>query len=140
MKLIIGIIITLCLAVSVSAYDISSVEWGSSGSVGYWSRVGTVLSPITAGDDISTTGTGNFSKIFINMSGTTPAIDDSTGLVVQNTATGKNVGLSLLSYDPGMVYINFGTPGDENTGYIAYANTVTNTDNIQNFRHREFQN
>ena len=42
----------------LNGYIISN--WSDISGTSYWQRVGTVLSPLTAGDDITTTGTGTF--------------------------------------------------------------------------------
>ncbi|MDD5416249.1 MAG: MerR family DNA-binding transcriptional regulator [Candidatus Daviesbacteria bacterium] len=56
---------------------------GTSGNVGYWTRTGTTLSPVTAGDNVSLTGSYS----------STPATDTPA-----ITLTGTNVATSNLAY------------------------------------------
>ena len=51
---------TTASAVYVDASSNLTTSAPSTGNIGYWNRTGTTLSPITAGDNITTTGAGTF--------------------------------------------------------------------------------
>lgn len=98
--------------------------------------VATFTSDITAPDDGEIDCPGNLTfdmadpndeVIIAQDAGTLPTLANATGLVIHNnSATGDNCQVSIISGTAADSIINFGDSGDENIGQIDYDNNVNN--------------
>jgi len=87
---------------TLSATEFVGGGAGLTGLASYWDRVGTVLSPLTAGDDITTTGTGS------SFGGLTDSSIADTQVVYSDS--GRLVGDSEFVWKGQKVGINIATP------------------------------
>lgn len=105
-----GNVITSVADKDLLQYDSASSTWlnvngTGTGSIGYWSRAGTTISPVTAGDAITTTGLGTFGTLdateLCNSAGDLKLQPDAQGnitLFEDVTLPGNDIGKKLIIY------------------------------------------
>ncbi len=86
-----------------------TISGGATGTVGYWSRAGTTLSPATAGDNVTTTG---------NISTTSTGTITSAGLLTASNGFTQTTGAHTVTGTSGSITL---------TGFGATSITSTNT-------------
>ncbi|MFO0862814.1 MAG: hypothetical protein U0516_03770 [Candidatus Saccharibacteria bacterium] len=107
----------------------------TSGDQGWWNRSGTTLSPVTAGDTISTsgnvltTGTGTITSAGL-ITGNTGITTSGgafslTGNATSDLSTTAGVAMNITTGTNGTLTIDSGTTGDINIGTNANAKTIT---------------